>query len=329
MRVPQCSKLSSASADEALMPIHSHDSASQKSYPDRPVSGRTEHDTHTRRSTSDGETQSASHKPRMMPLSKGLETLELMNEHRRSHAAEIGQLVPRVHRRADSGDFDTSKSETGKDTSPARSVSWPMSSSDYHDNSATPTAPTLPPETSSVPLHILARNLPLPPLRYAGLDNGEDSKRLLVDGGSYGSESAPLMDSRLGRRMNPASLCVKSRIATTNPCPSSWTDKVQEQLEETQMGDQRLTKAPLTDTVLSHYNTSTRKINPGFEVLPAGTLTTPTPVRAWGDATCALADTSDEIRMPRKLQKRDRSWSRSHRSSSENEPRGKENAKES
>jgi hypothetical protein len=94
---------------------------------------------------------------------------------------------------------------------------------------------------------------------------------------------------------------------------------------EAQLDDQKLANVPLTNAVLSHHNVTIRKINSGFEVLPVGTLTTPIPVKEWGEGFNVSANTLNEARVPRKLIKRDRSGSRSRRPSSEYERRVKEN----
>ena len=254
-----------------------------------------------------------------------------MNAHRRSHAAETGQLIPRVRRKAGSGEFSglgTSPSESGKDCSPARSVSWPMSISDSYENIATPATLPYPSEVEDVPIRVLARIMPLPPLRYTGSSDEEASQRRPHDRDPNWSDGTPLVDTKLGRRPNPASLCVRSRSRTSNSCPSSWTDRVQEQLEEVQLADPNEVGSPMKENVLSHHNTTARKINSGFEVLPVGTVTMPTPVREWGDVNHELADTSEEVRVPRKLQKRDRPRSKGRRSSSEHERHRKENEKQ-
>jgi hypothetical protein len=131
------------------------------------------------------------------------------------------------------------------------------------------------------------------------------------------------MDDRVGQQPNPASLCVR-RIAVSAPCPSAWTDRVQEQLEEVQLVDQKLVNVPLTNAALSHHNITMRKINSGFEVLPVGTLAMPTPVKEWGEGSSVSASTLNGARVPRKLLKRDRPRSRSQRPSSEHERRVKE-----
>jgi hypothetical protein len=252
-----------------------------------------------------------------------------MNAHRRSHAAETGQLIPRVRRKAGSGDFSTglstSISETGKDHPSVRSVSWPMTTSESYEDSRTPSTPSLPPNFEDLPVRILAKSLPLPPLRNTDSNNELYSNGLHDHRPSSRSERAPLGDKRIPRQPNPASLCVRSRTATSKPCPSAWTDRVQEQFEEIQLDDQDLVKVPLTDAVLSYHNTTARKINSGFEVLPVGTLALSAAVKEWGEASSALADTVNKVRMTRKLQKRDRSRSRSRRSSSEHERLGNEN----
>jgi hypothetical protein len=243
-----------------------------------------------------------------------------MNAHRCSHAAETGQLIPRVRRKPGSGDFSigfgTSISDAGEEQSSFRSVSWPMSNCDSQEN-ITPLTPSFLPNVADIPIGILAKHLPLPPRRHAGPDNENHSKLAHVHRRALQSEHASLIEDRPGRLPSPSSLCMKSRVARSKPCPSSWTDRVQEQLDGIQMDHQKSVKFPLTDVVLSHHNKTARKINSGFEILPSGTLAMPTPVKVWGDAAGALADTSNEAPVPKKLQKRDRSRSRSRRSSSE------------
>lgn len=265
--------------------------------------------------------QPSSSKPRVMPLSKGMEALAHMNAHR-SHAAGTGQLIPRMRRKAGSGDFSTGPNifmhEAGEDYHCPRSVSWPISNSDSYDKGAPPITRSGALKHEGLPIHILAKSIPLPPLRHGG-----NSKPVSVHKPSSELECAPLMDNRVGLQSNPTSLCVR-RIAVSKPCPSAWTDRMEERLEA-QLDDQKLANVPLTNAVLSHHNMTIRKINSGFEVLPVGTLTTPTPVKEWGEGFNVSANTLNEARVPRKLIKRDRSGSRSRRPSSEYERRVKEN----
>ena len=71
--------------------------------------------------------------------SKGVESLELMNAHRQSHAAEVGQLIPRVRRNASNGGFTpdvTPKfAEAGKAYFGVRAISWPVEKPALQDNS--------------------------------------------------------------------------------------------------------------------------------------------------------------------------------------------------
>jgi hypothetical protein len=83
------------------------------------------------------------------------------------------------------------------------------------------------------------------------------------------------------------------------------------------MDHDRSARLPLTNDVLSHHNKTARKINAGFELLPSGTLATPNPVKEWGEPAISWTDPPNGVRVSRKLQKRDRSRSRSRRSSSE------------
>jgi hypothetical protein len=246
-----------------------------------------------------------------------------MNAHRRCHAAETGQLIPRVRRKAGSGDFNrgpnTSICEPGKDNSGARSVSWPVLNTNSCNSGTAQSTPSLTPNLRSFQTRVLAKHLPLPPLRHVGSDNKKDSIELRYPGSSIPSESSSLMENRSQPQPNPPSLCVNSRVTTSKPCPSSWTDRLEQQLEETRMDHDRSARLLLTNDVLSHHNKTARKINPGFELLPSGTLATPNPVKEWGEPAISWTDTPNGVRVSRKLQKRDRSRSRSRRSSSEHE----------
>ena len=256
-----------------------------------------------------------------MPLSKGMETLAHMNAHR-SHAAETGQLIPRMRRKSGSGDFSTGPNifvhEAGEDYHCPRSASWPISNLNSYGKSAPPITRSGAPKHEDLPIHILAKSIPLPPLRHGG-----NSKPVSVHKSSSELECTSPVDDQVGRQPNPAPLCVR-RIAVSKPCPSAWTDRAKERLE-VQPDDQKLANVPPTSTVLSHHNITIRKINSGFEVLPVGTLVKPTPVKEWGEGSNVSANALTEARVPRKLLKRDRSGSRSRRPSSEYERRVKEN----
>jgi hypothetical protein len=238
-----------------------------------------------------------------------------MNTHR-SHAAETGQLIPRMRRKAGGGDLRTGPNifvhEADEDYRYPRSVSWPISNSNSHRRGTPPITRSGALKHEGLPIHILAKSIPLPPLRREG-----NLKPVPVRKPSSELECTPPVDD------HPASLCVR-HIAVSKPCPSAWTDRVEERLE-TQLDDRKLVNVPLTNAVLSHHNITIRKINSGFEVLPVGTLTMPTPVKEWGEGSKVSANTLNEVRVPRKLLKRDRSGSRSRRPSSEYERRVKEN----
>jgi hypothetical protein len=316
-------KLIFTSVDPSGEVLYPDDSASQISTTHRDISGWAIRPSRRRFPSTDPGMQPPSSQPQIMPLSSDTETLEYMNAHRCSHAAETGQLIRRVRRKPGSGGFSTgfgrSISDTGREQSSFRSVSWPMSNCDSHENSTPLTTPSLPPNLADIPIGVLAKQLPLPPLRHAGPDNQNHSKLGRVHRTSVQSERASPIEDRPGRLPGPSSLCMKSRVARSKPCPSSWTGKVQEQLEEMHMDPHESVKYPLTDVALSHHNKTGRKINSGFKILPSGILAMPTPAKAWGHAAGTLADTSNEALVPRKLQKRDRSRSRSRsqRSSSE------------
>ena len=248
-----------------------------------------------------------------------------MNAHRQIHAAETGQLGPRIHRKGVSGDFTTglppSRSETSQDFVSARSVSWPTATSDCkQDETNVAAASSTDPDAKVDLVRAFVENHPLPTPRYLPLRDNSGPAQTRIQNPSDQAVLAPVANTRV-----PRDPVANNQTAPSKPCPpSAWTNKVQEQLEE-KASEEKTVKKPLADVPLSHHNKMTRRINPGFEVLPVGTLTSPNPVKEWGDEPVGMAPIGNESRIPRKLRKRDRSGSRSRRSSSEHERSGQEN----
>ena len=244
-----------------------------------------------------------------------------MNAHRRSHAAETGQLIPRVRQNASSGDFNrghnASICEPGKDNSAARSVSWPMLNTNSCNDSITQPTPSSTRHLRNLQTRILAKRLPLPPLRHAGSENTKEPIQPHYP--AIPLEDLSFMKNRLQSQPNAPSPSIKSRVTTYKPCPSSWTDRLQEQLQEIQIDHERPAGLPQTNAILSYHNKTARRINPGFELLPSGTLATHNSVKEWGEPALSWTDALNGLRASRKPRKRNRSHSRGRRPSSEHE----------
>lgn len=114
--------------------------------------------------------------------------------------------------------------------------------------------------------------------------------------------------------------------------PTAWTQKtddlVEEKLAESKSKTPNYTIS-LTPENLSHLNENHRKVNDGFEILPAGTLSKPAAVKEfgfWPEQNIKFVP-DNETRPTRKLQKRSRSrsGSRSRRSTSVGALSDKEN----
>lgn len=205
-----------------------------------------------------------------------------MNAHRRLHSAEQGQLIPRVRPHSE----DNARVETeyctcnDRDGSPARAISWPT-----NDN-----------------VRLSKRTKPKP--------------AITVDPPVVQQTSA--VDS----------------LPSPKPCPSAWTGRTQEMLEEqltrnVSMGesivtpslcsDATVTTAVTADDPISIENKTSRKINQGFEILPAGSLQKEADLKVIEVWPAVIPEVGDRTR-PKKLQKRHRSSSvssRESRSSSE------------
>ncbi|EXJ68119.1 uncharacterized protein A1O5_08734 [Cladophialophora psammophila CBS 110553] len=214
-----------------------------------------------------------------------LNPLERMEAHRRFHAAESGQLLPRDRRHTNmvlTPAFASSISDSeDSDDSASRALSWP-------------------PRNGSINL------------------------------GKQFSRRAKRME---GPRPVPFRAFVESIPTTTLP-PSAWTEKTQARLDakilpsprtsdtsskaslHTPSSSTSSTSATATTSPpgsVSIANTRSRKVNDGFEILPAGTVEKGPRVKDFG-----MGQEDAEMRKkPKKLQKRSRSRSGSRPSSIE------------
>ncbi|KAI1629848.1 hypothetical protein EDD37DRAFT_604721 [Exophiala viscosa] len=212
--------------------------------------------------------------------------LERMEAHRRFHAAESGQLRPRSRRHTDlalTTSLAPSVSDSeDSDASSARTLSWPR-------------------------------------------DNGVMNLGQRLHGKAQRAE---------GSKPVPFRAFVES-LPTSKAPPSAWTDKTQARLhaklpmpakgsstssrvstDTSEASISSTTTAPTSSVEsISITSTRTRKINGGFEVLPAGALAKETSVKEFG----LRPEPRVAQKKPKKLQKRPPSVSASRRSSSESE----------
>jgi len=211
--------------------------------------------------------------------------LERMEAHRRLHSAESGQLLPRDRRHSEMAQTTTlapfASDSEDSDDSESRALSWPP--------------------------------------RKGTMNLGKQLSR------------------RVQRMEGPKPLPFRAfveSLPTSKPPPSAWTDKIQARLEakvpsskasNTTSNVSRHTPNSSTSSttsataptsspsdLVSIANTRSRKVNDGFELLPAGTLEKGPRVKEFG--TCH--DNMESHKKPKKLQKRSRSDSAS-RSSTE------------
>jgi hypothetical protein len=223
-------------------------------------------------------------RPNLQQTQAGLQeedqsAIDRMNAHRKLHYAESGQLLPRARRHTT--EIPGCREDTSADdesASPTRTLSWPAT---------------------------------------------ENSVRL--------SQKLPRKPEK---RTSPPAIPHRASIEAKPPqkaCPSAWTNKTQGLLNE-RLAANRSSKtdtslpslyssttlsstAPTRD-VVSIPNSQIRKINEGFELLPAGTLEKEPEFRIMGLWPATIAGKPSKKEKPNKLQKRCRSGSASTTSSS-------------
>ena len=206
--------------------------------------------------------------------------IDRMNAHRRLHSAECGQLLPRPRRHTTEISDSTEKgSASDEDASPLRNLSWPK-----RDNSVR-----------------LSQKLP----------------------------------QKAEKHMSPPVVSQKASVETpqlSSAPPSAWTSRTGE-LMKGKLGENRLPEADTFSTLpsmtssttlstvtapiqmVSITNKQTRRINNGFELLPAGTFDRDPSFKVLSLWPATVADRPSAKRKPSKLQKRSRSDSISSGSS--------------
>jgi hypothetical protein len=207
------------------------------------------------------------------------DTVDRLDAHRRLHSAESGQLVPRTRRHTT--DINAASSVTlgsAKNESPSRTTSWP----------------------------------PAEPAMRLGQNNPQKAERRI---------SPPAVPQHASIEVPPAA----------KPCPSAWSSRTHHLMKE-KLADERSRAMPgafatasstipstastsTLDTTtaptenLSIPNTQARKVNDGFEVLPAGTLDKESSTVKILGLWPATVGARPSQRKPNKLRKRSRSRS--------------------
>lgn len=213
-----------------------------------------------------------------------LNPLERMEAHRRFHAAESGQLLPRHRRHTDlalTTPLAPSASDSeDSDCSSTRALSWP-------------------PVTSTLSM---GKQLSRKPQRLEG-------PKLV--------SCHALVESSQGTKIPPSAWTDKTQARVDAKMPSSskgsdTASKLSTHTPNSSVSSNATTPTSPTDTV-SIANTRSRRINEGFELLPAGTLEKGPIVKEFG----LWPENERGPKKPGKLQKRSRSHSESRRSSTE------------
>ncbi|KAK5465097.1 hypothetical protein LTS15_001660 [Exophiala xenobiotica] len=210
--------------------------------------------------------------------------LERMEAHRRFHAAESGQLLPRSRRRHTDLVLTTplapSASDSEDSDSSSQYMSWPRGTANISLGKQLSRMAERMEGPKPVPFRAFVESLPTtkpPPSAWTGKTQARVDAKLPAS--SKGSDTASKVSMHTP----------KSSISSTTTAPTSPTDSV------------------------SIPNIRTRKINDGFEVLPAGTLEKGPNVKEFG----LWPENQSVSKKPKKLQKRSRSSSGSRRSSME------------
>lgn len=216
--------------------------------------------------------------------------LARMEAHRKFHAAESGQLQPR------SPPFEESKprhKHTNSDSilpghEAARAVSWPITPGealiiDFNAPQKVQTmkSPPVVPFRAHIETHTTTKTAP----------------------SAWTNRTQGMLDEKLEVQDT------KRKITTVN------NDTGKPQREASAIANQKAAKKE--EETVSLLGTQQRRVNSGFEILPAGTLYDEHFAEEFGFLKQPLRETSNETAKPRKLQKRNRSNSRDRRISVE------------
>lgn len=215
-----------------------------------------------------------------------------MEAHRKFHAAESGQLQPRLRSLDEKslGHKHSASDYTVSDHETTRAVSWPITSGEVLVDFSAPhkiktkTSPRVVPFRAFIETHQPSKpSVKAPPSAWTERTQGMLEEKL--------ESQAP-----------------KKRITIKNDHPDKDANDLHTVTKRSNTEDKEETTSLL--------GTQVRRINKGFEVLPAGSLGRPELVEDFGYDTESVRGTSNEISRPRKLQKKSRSRSRDSQKSS-------------
>ena len=220
--------------------------------------------------------------------------LDRMEAHRKFHAAESGQLQPRLRTESNSTSKHkhSSSETTSSEPEPIRAVSWPITNGEVlvDFNAPQKTQTKISPQV--VPFRAFIEMHPPPPQSLAKMPPS-----------AWTGRTQELLNGKLDASKNRKRITIKSSEANQSSS-DKWTTSPLLSTDETDINGS-----------VSSRGTRTRNINDGFEVLPAGTLNASFNVKDFGYSRKPLSETSNETRKSRKLQKRSRSSSSERRSS--------------
>lgn len=232
--------------------------------------------------------------PERTPTTK--KALARMEAHRKFHAAESGQLQPRSRQsdersKSSSHKRSVSDSNSTVESENSRAVSWPITAGEVlgdvqaSQKVQTKSSPHVVPFRAFVEMHPPPKTLPsTPPSAWTDKTQG-------------------MLDEKLEAAQIP-----KKKIVIRHKSESG-NENAKKQLYIVSNGTPPKQKQDRT----SQLSTQSRKVNSGFEVLPAGTLEKeeeePPLTMEFGYLKQALREASNDSK-PRKLRKRDRSRSR-------------------
>lgn len=203
------------------------------------------------------------------PPANDHDVIDRMNAHRRLHSAEQGQLIPRIRPHSeDNARVETDYCQCDEvDGSPSRAVSWPSDEQLRQSNSKAQKLKTI---TASPAVAQTAKVEARPPAKLCP--------------SAWSEKTQELMHEHIYRHIS-----VDESVVTPSLC-----------------SDTTLSTAVAGDEAVSIENKVTRKVNDGFEILPAGSLQKEAEIRVVGIWPDAGQDDTNQKRRPRKLQKKHR-----------------------
>ena len=180
---------------------------------------------------------------KIVPHASDPATFDLINAHRQSHAAEIGQLPSRKRRNgsistgSSTSAATSSSAETLTDDRPTRAQSWPTAQIPGASNTDSSSIPT----PQAVPFRAFVESHPGASGRRASIPGPVLPQEPKKENNPKNATTLPLP------RRQPFNPGTNIRSASTRRCPpSAWTERVREQMEDIASGT---TPLPGTGTI--------------------------------------------------------------------------------